>query len=742
MPLQCLGFCPVAARATIPHGLAIAVAASDRYQGAMLIIDDLSIRVAGRLLVDNASAQIPDGARVGLVGRNGTGKTTLFSAITGELAPEHGSISAAARARIGAAGAGGAGRPGQPRSTSCSPPTASAPTLLAEAETATDPHRIADIHIRLADIDAHSAPARAAAHPRRPRLRRTTAQQRPCSDFSGGWRMRVALAAVLFSEPDLLLLDEPTNYLDLEGTLWLEDHLARYPHTVHRHQPRPRPARQRRSTRSCISTDGKLTFYRGGYDRVRAPAPRAPSCSSRSCARSRRRSAQAPAGLRRPLPRQGDQGAPGAVAPEDAGEDGADRRDRRRRGARRSSFPRRTRRCRRRSSRIDGVSVGYEPGQPILQQADAAHRRRRPHRAARRQRQRQVDLRQAARRPARADERHDDARRQAEDRLFRPAPARRAATRRTAPTTHVRRADAGRARGQGARHASAPSASPPTQDDTPVARPVRRREGAAAARARRPSTAPHLLILDEPTNHLDIDSREALVEALNDYPGAVILVSHDRYLLEACADRLWLVADGTVTPFDGDLDDYRRLVLSGGATPTIAPPRQTRSRPRRARRAAAEKRAELAPLKRRITAIEKDMATTDQAHRRARCALADPALFTRDPARGAVLAKERADAVQALAAAEEQWLELSGEYESADGGVRTSCHSGSDTAAARSKALSAHDFFRFSGRPYRPNGRDAAAPRDERVLNGQPLHSVTFIGWIPPGLSSRMLEPG
>ena len=257
--------------------------------------------------------------------------------------------------------------------------------------------------------------------------------------------------------------------------------------------------------------------------------------------------------------------------------------------------------CRRRSSRSTTSSVGYEPGKPVLTEPDAAHRQRRPHRAARRQRQRQVDLRQAARRPARSRDTARSRAPQAQGRLSSPSTSSTSSTPEESAYEHVRRLmpDAPEAKvrarvgaigfsGRDGRHAGR--------------EPVGRREGAAAARACRPSTAPHLLILDEPTNHLDIDSRAALIEALNDYPGAVILISHDRHLIEACADRLWLVQDGTVKPFDGDLDDYRRRVLSESGAET-APAIKPRRGPIRAaaRRAAAEKRAETAPLRKRVT---------------------------------------------------------------------------------------------------------------------------------------------
>src|SRR6266700_7043895 len=228
----------------------------------MLDLDDISVRIAGPLLHDGASARIPDGARVGLVGRNGIGKTTLFRAIVGELPIEHGSIDLPSRARIGRLAQEA---PNGPESlievvlAADKERTA----LLAEAETATDPHRIAEIQTRLADIGAHAAPARAASILAGLGFD-AAAQQRPCTDFSGGWRMRVALAAVLFAEPDLLLLDEPTNYLDLEGTLWLQDHIARYPRTV------IIISHDRDLLDSAVDSilhleRTKLTFYRGNY---------------------------------------------------------------------------------------------------------------------------------------------------------------------------------------------------------------------------------------------------------------------------------------------------------------------------------------------------------------------------------------------------------------------------------------------------------------------------------------------
>ena len=288
----------------------------------MLSITDISIRIAGRLLIDDSSAQIVPGARVGFVGRNGVGKSTLFHAIRGDLPLESGSISLPPRWRIGSLAQEA---PDGPESliNVVLKADVERDALLQEAETAHDPHRIAEIQTRLVDIDAHSAPARAAAI--LSGLGFSTADQaRPCSEFSGGWRMRVALAATLFSAPDLLLLDEPTNYLDLEGTLWLEDHLANYPRTVivisHDRDLLDTSVDQ------ILHLDrGKLTLYKGTYSSFEEQRATREMLDAKHAKASGRR-AQAVAGLRRPLQGQGLQGPSGAVARQDAGTDEAGHR--------------------------------------------------------------------------------------------------------------------------------------------------------------------------------------------------------------------------------------------------------------------------------------------------------------------------------------------------------------------------------------------------------------------------------
>ena len=629
----------------------------------MLTIDDLSVRVAGRLLLDGAAAMIPDGARVGLVGRNGTGKTTLFHVIAGEMAPESGEVKLSPRARIGRLAQEAPSGPESLIDVVLAADTERA-RLLAEAETEHDHHRIAEIQTRLADIGAHAAPARAAgilaglgfSH---------EDQQRACSEFSGGWRMRVALAAVLFSEPDLLLLDEPTNYLDLEATLWLEEHIARYPRTViiisHDRDLLDT------AVDSILHLEGsKLTLYRGGYssferqrrerqeldakfakkqelqrkhlqafvDRFRAKATKARQAQSRLKLLAKLEPAAAIVNDEvRPIefPAPAKLLSPPIIA-------------------------------------VDGVTVGYEPGRPVL---------------------RGLTLR--------IDD--DDriallgANGNGKSTLVKLLAGKLAPF--SGQVTRAQKLDIGyfaqhqldELDGADSAYAHLRRLMP----DAPEAR-VRARAGAmgfSAAMADTPAAqlsggekarlllglatfaGPHLVMLDEPTNHLDIDSRSALVAGINEFPGAVILVSHDRYLIEACADRLWLVGNGAVKPFDGDLDDYRRLILAGGGGPGTESGNGDKSRaPKRpdkaeVRRSAAEKRIELAPIRRRIADLEKEFGRLTQEIARLDSALAEPGLFARDPAKAASFAKLRAENAAALARAEEEWLEASAAVEAA-----------------------------------------------------------------------------
>ena len=623
----------------------------------MLVIDDLTLRIAGRTLLEHASARIPTGARIGLVGRNGTGKTTLFSVIAGDLAPEHGSVEMSPRWRIGRLAQEAPGGPDKLIEVVLKADSERS-RLLTEAETAQDPHRIADIQTRLADIGAHAAPARAAAI--LAGLGFSAAdQQRACAEFSGGWRMRVALAAVLFAQPDLLLLDEPTNYLDLEGTLWLQDHLARYPHTliVISHD---RDLLDSAVGHILSLEQQKLTLYRGGYsaferqrnerlvldqklikkqeaqrkhlqafvERFRAKATKARQAQSRLKMLAKLEPiATLVIDEVRPIviPAPEKLLSPPIIATDDVtvGYDGH---------AVLSSL----------DLRIDnddrialiGANGNGKSTLVKLLAGRLAPMQGTVTRAAK--------LRVAYFAQHQLDELDAEA----------------------SPYDHVRRLmpDAPEAKVRGRVGAIGFSAG---AGNTAVTK-LSGGEKARLLLGLATFEAPHLVILDEPTNHLDIDSRRALIEAINDFPGAVILVSHDRYLLEACAERLWLVADGHVTPFDGDLDDYRRTVLNergtGGANEAKTAPAPNRGD---VRRAAAEKRVETAPLRQRVAKAESDIANLTRQLRKLDTTLADGDLFARDPARAAELSKTRTNVVASIAAAEEEWLAASSALETA-----------------------------------------------------------------------------
>lgn len=623
----------------------------------MLVIDELSIRIAGRLLIDQASAHIPTGARVGLVGRNGSGKSTLFRAIAGEIAAEHGAVQLSPRSRIGRLSQEA---PDGPESLIEIVLRADEERLrlLAEAETAHDPHRIAEIQTRLADIGAHAAPARAAEILAGLGFSASD-QERPCAEFSGGWRMRVALAAALFAEPDVLLLDEPTNFLDLESTLWLQKQIAVYPHTVvvisH-----DRDLLDNAVDWTLHLEGGSLTLYRGGYsaferqrrerqaldlklakkqeeqrkrltafvERFRAKATKARQAQSRLKLLAKLEPVAAVVASEvRPIvfPPPAKQLSPPIVA-------------------------------------LEGVSVGYETDRPVLRRLnlriDPDDRiallgangngkstlvkllsNRLAPMSGRMTRADRLDVAYFAQHQL--DELDPDG--SAYDHVRRLMP--------DAPEAKVR-ARAG-AIGFSAEAADTPSAN------------LSGGEKARLLLGLATNAGPHLVVLDEPTNHLDIDSRAALIDAINDYAGAVILVSHDRYLIEACADRLWLVAAGEVTPFDGDLDDYRRLVLADRRDDKERERKPKGERRGDTRRAAAQLRLELAPLRRRIAEAEALVARLNDEIARIDTALADASLFARDPAKAAQFSKDRSNAVTSLARAEDDWLAASEELEAA-----------------------------------------------------------------------------
>ena len=620
----------------------------------MLSITDISIRLAGRLLIDGGTAQIIPGARVGLVGRNGTGKSTLFKAIRGELSLESGAIDLPPRWRVGSLAQEA---PDGPESLIevVLKADLERQSLLDEAETAIDPDRIAEIHTRLADIDAHSAPSRAAAI--LSGLGFSTADQaRPCHEFSGGWRMRVALAATLFAAPDLLLLDEPTNYLDLEGTLWLEDHLANYPRTVivvsHDRDLLDTSVNQ------ILHLDrGKLALYRGGYSRFEEQRATREMLDAKHAKRqeaerkrlqdfvdrfkakaTKARQAQSRVKmLERMKPVT-------ALVTQDVRE---------------ISFPAPEKLLSPPIIAVDNVSVGYEPGKAVLNRVtlriDNDDRiallgsngngkstlvkllagRLTPF-AGKVTRAEKLSIAYFAQHQL--DELDEEG----------------------SPYDHVRRLmmDAPETKVRGRVGAIGFSGK---AGDTLV-KSLSGGEKARLLLGLATFFGPNMIILDEPTNHLDIDSRAALAEAINEFPGAVIMVSHDRYLIDACADQLWVVADRTVTPYDGDLEDYRRAVLSqhGMRVPMRDRQDDTMNGARNDRdRDVAPPRPASANEKKKILAAEAEIARITAIIEKIDAALALPDLFQRDPVKAGQLGKARASAAAALQRAEDKWLEAS-----------------------------------------------------------------------------------
>lgn len=620
----------------------------------MLSITDISIRLAGRLLIDQSSVQVPPGARVGLVGRNGTGKSTLFKAIRGELSLESGSISLPPRWQVGSLAQEA---PNGPESLIEVVLRADLErdALLRESDTAVDPHRIAEIQTRLVDIDAHSAPARAAAILSGLGFSASD-QARACAEFSGGWRMRVALAATLFAAPDLLLLDEPTNYLDLEGTLWLEDHLAHYPRTVivisH-----DRDLLETSVDQILHLERGKLTLYRGGYSSFEEQRATREMLDAKAVKRQEAERARLQAFVERfkakaSKARQAQSRVKmlermkpiTALVTQDVRE---------------ISFPAPEKLLSPPIIAVDNASVGYDPTQPVLNRVTL-----------------RID--------------NDDRVALLGSNGNGKSTLVKLLAGRLAPFSgKVTRADK-LSIAYFAQHqldeldeaGSAYSHVRKLMGDAPESK-VRARAGAIGFSGKAADTlvkslsggekarlllglatfyGPNMIILDEPTNHLDIDSRAALAEAINEFPGAVIMVSHDRYLIESCADRLWVVADRAVKTYDGDLDDYRRMVLSSrSGTPARDPERaQTSEKTERPR--GDNKRTS---LKQKISAAETEIARITEIITKIDDALTLPDIFTRDPKQAAQLSKARANAADALARAEEQWIEASTLYDEA-----------------------------------------------------------------------------
>ncbi|MFU8883691.1 MAG: ABC-F family ATP-binding cassette domain-containing protein [Rhodobacterales bacterium] len=605
----------------------------------MLRITDITFNIEGRPLFESASATIPTGHKVGLIGRNGAGKTTLFKMIRGELPLEGGTITLPARARIGGVAQEVPGNEVSLLNTVLAADTERS-ALLAEAETATDPARISEVQTRLADIDAWSAEARASAILRGLGFD-AEEQLMPCSAFSGGWRMRVALAAVLFAQPDYLLLDEPTNYLDLEGALWLENYLIKYPHTVliisH-----DRELLNRAVGGILHLEDRKLTYYSGNYDqfarqraaqravqaaaakkqdarrahlqsfvdRFKAKASKAKQAQSRVKMLEKMETIRAPEDAARTVfsfPEPEELSPP--IISIEGGSTGygdtvvlrnlnlrIDQDDRiallGKNGQGKSTLSKLL------SGRLDPMGGTTTQSNKLRIGFFAQH---------------QVDELRVEETPL--------------QHLLRERPAEGQAKLRA------------RLAGFGLGAAQAETE-------------VGRLSGGQKARlslllATLP--APHLLILDEPTNHLDIESREALVEALTAYSGAVILVSHDMHLLSMVADRLWLVQDGTVRPYEEDLETYRKMLLQGDG-----PTRKDKDKPKPAPQKAS--RDQILALRAEVRKCEERVKKLNEMGDKLAKKLADPTLYDERKDELVVWQKKYAELREALERAETLWM--------------------------------------------------------------------------------------
>jgi ATP-binding cassette, subfamily F, member 3 len=608
----------------------------------MLNIANMTYRIGGRVLLEEASASLPTGHKVGLVGRNGTGKSTLLKLILNELVPESGEASIPRNARIGTVAQEAPGG----KETLLEVVMAGdieRTELLAEADTATDPNRISEIQMRLADIDAYSAESRAAVILAGLGFTEDI-MNGPCSALSGGWRMRVALAAALFGAPDVLLLDEPTNYLDLEGTIWLQSYIRDYPYTIllvshdrdllnvsvnailHLDQfkltlyqgnydnfERQRREKQALNSKLKKKQDDQRAHMQAFVDRFKAKASKASQAQSRMKALAK-------------LEPIADM-IENAVAP--------------------FIFPNPEKQIAPPLVAWDKVSVGYgdktilrnitlrmDPDDRIALLGSNGNGK-----------STFAKLLCGNLKPMMGSMSHPSrlsigyfAQHQLDELSEDRTPFEYISE--LMPDAHVsrRRAKLG-AVGFGAHLADSKCSI------------LSGGEKARLLFFLATYHAPHILVMDEPTNHLDIDSREALIHAINEYEGAVVLISHDRHIIETCVDRLWIVNNGSVQPFDGDMDEYTDIVLG-------------RSKPRKTAKVedvvVAQKPKIAAPqLKKLIQELDIKIIKTKDKLIVLDQVLADPMIYKDEPKKASDYGKLRTKFAKELETLENEWLELS-----------------------------------------------------------------------------------
>jgi ATP-binding cassette subfamily F protein 3 len=621
----------------------------------MLNLSGITVRLGGRTILDGATAALPPRACVGLIGRNGAGKSTLVRVIAGMLDPDEGSADMPRGSRIGYIAQEAPGGTATPFETVLAADLERA-ALMAEEEGCDDIHRIGEIHERLNAIDAYAAPSRAA------RILvglgfDEEAQHRPLDSFSGGWRMRVALAALLFSEPDLLLLDEPSNHLDLEAVLWLEDFLKSYRGTI------LVVSHERDFLNNVVDhilhlERGKLTLYSGGYDaferqRAERQAQLAAARANQEAQRAKLKDFIARNSARASTAKQAQSRVKALARMQPIAELADD-------PSLSFGFPNPAE-LRPPLVTLDMASVGYGDA-PVLSRLnlrlDPADRIA----LLGRNGNGKTTLARllAAQLPPMEGEVNASGRMkvgyftqyQVEELDGSATPFQHMARLMTGATPGAVRGQLGRFGFSGDKAMT----------------DVRKLSGGERARlalALITRDAPHLLILDEPTNHLDVDAREALVQALNDYSGAVVVVSHDRHLLELTADRLVLVDNGTATEFDGSLDDYTAQVLAGTGSAAKASAKPNR---KEERRNAAVAREQTKALRKQAKEAEAEVAKLTALRTALEHAMFDPA--GADPALAKLsmseLMKRRGETERKLAVAETRWLEASETLEKAE----------------------------------------------------------------------------
>ncbi|MET0360512.1 MAG: ABC-F family ATP-binding cassette domain-containing protein [Sphingobium sp.] len=627
----------------------------------MLNISDITVRLGGRTILDGATAKLPPRGRIGLIGRNGAGKSTLVRVIADMLEPDTGSIDMPRGARLGYIAQEAPGGDATPFETVLAADTERA-TLLEESETSHDPDRLGEVHDRLMAIDAYTAPSRAAQILVGLGFDEE-AQHRPLESFSGGWRMRVALASLLFSAPDLLLLDEPSNHLDLEAVLWLEDFLISYPATI------LLVSHERDFLNNVVDhilhlSGGKLTLYPGGYDafeRQRAER-QAQLASARAKQQAQREHLQeyiAKNSARASTAKQAQSRAKALARMQPIAELIDD-------PSLSFNFPNPDE-LRPPLITLDMATVGYGDT-PILQRLNL--RLDPDDRIALLGRNGNgkttlARLLAAQLKPMDGDMNASGKMRVGYFTQYQVEELDRTETPLQHMTSLMKGATQGAVRGQLGRFGFSGDKA------TTMVGKLSGGERARLALALITRDAPHMLILDEPTNHLDVDAREALIQALNDYSGAVVIVSHDRHMLEMTADRLVLVDKGTAKDFDGSIDNYIQLILSkeGNDTKGGKGGEGSKGNKKDQRRAAAEAREKYQALSKVAKKAEQELAKLTEGRTALDKAMFDPSTAPAGLAKLSMseMMKRRAELDTQIEAAELAWMEANEALEGVNG---------------------------------------------------------------------------